>query len=98
MRKQFLVALVGVIACAGTLGVSAQSTPKSITIIGCLQRAAGALVLKDVRAGETYRLDTDSQLDWHVGHSLEITGTITDANSNPMRVKAQAVAYISPSC
>jgi hypothetical protein len=77
-----------------------------ITVIGCITRGSGAgadLVITDFRGGPspTFRLDPkDSRLEWHVGHTLEVVGTIAGAatGSTPPRLNVQSVNYLSQSC
>ena len=92
----------------------------SLFVIGCISRetegstaanrgaATGArFIITDTRgpAASVYRLDGDqSQLNVHVGHTLEIAGSVT-AGSGAGRgsadapvVKVQSLTYISTSC
>jgi hypothetical protein len=82
------------------IAVSAQTTPKTIHIIGCVQKNGAAYVLKDTRApDDLYRLDANAeQLDFHTGHFVEVVGSITDAATNPPRVKVASFIYLSPKC
>jgi hypothetical protein len=93
--------IVGIVASA--VAISAQGTPKpgEIIVIGCLQRAGqNALTLKDFRSGVSYRIEGDANsLDWHVGHQLEIHGTLASgATADAPRIRAGQVMYIAPKC
>jgi hypothetical protein len=83
------------------IAVSAQTTPKTIHILGCVQKNGAAYVLKDLRApDDLYRLDAANadDLDFHTGHYVEVVGTITDAATNPPRVKVASFIYLSRTC
>ena len=96
------------------------SAPRHV-VIGCVSRggmaqgrsgAAGTptFVITDGRSKppSTYRLDGDAdQLRLHVGHTLEIAGTITPAagargasngSAAPPTLKVQSITYISTTC
>ena len=100
MKRRFSVSAVGVIVSAMVIAVSAQTTSKTIHVIGCVQKNGGAYILKDTRApDDTYRLDgTAEDLEFHVGHLVEVVGSITDAATNPQRFKVASVIYVSPTC
>jgi hypothetical protein len=96
MRKQLVVLLIAV--ATSVAGLSAQgstSKPDSIIIIGCLQGSAKAYTLKDNRSGRSYQIEGDPEsLGWHVGHELEIHGSL----SAGLRVKAEQVVFIATKC
>jgi hypothetical protein len=98
-----------------------SESAKRFVVIGCISRetqgstaangsgAAGArFIITDTRApaASVYRLDGDqSQLGIHVGHTLEIAGSITAAGSGAGRgsasapvLKVESSTYISKSC
>jgi hypothetical protein len=124
---------IGVIACAATVGLVAQtataqrSEPSSgsarrFVVIGCISSetqssgsttpsrggAAGTrFIITDTRApvASVYRLDGDQgQLDIHVGHTLEIAGSISAGssagrgNANAPVLKVESLTYISKTC
>jgi hypothetical protein len=67
--------------------------------------AAGArFIITDTRGGRgheaAYRLDGDQKLlEIHVGHTLEIAGTISSAGATALPVlKVDSLTYISTSC
>src|ERR1700687_3386546 len=113
------VGLVERTATAQRSAPSSGSARRSV-VIGCISRetegstaanrgaATGArFIITDTRgpAASVYRLDGDqSQLNVHVGHTLEIAGSVT-AGSGAGRgsadapvVKVQSLTYISTSC
>jgi hypothetical protein len=96
MRKQLGVLLVAV--ATSVAGLSAQGStnkPNSIIIIGCLQGGGKAFTLKDNRSGRSYQIDGDAEsLAWHVGHELEIHGSLGEG----ARVKAEQVVYVATKC
>ena len=97
-----------------------SESAKRFVVIGCISRdtqgstasgrggATGArFFITDTRApaGAVYRLDGDqSQLDTHVGHTLEIAGSITAGsgagrgNASAPVLKVESLTYISSSC
>jgi hypothetical protein len=132
MRENAWSYAIGVIACAATVGLVAQTaTPqrsasensRHFVVIGCVSReaqgagaanpgpAAGArFIITDTRGGgraSVYRLDGEqTQLELHVGHTLEIAGPISPARSSAGRgpntdtpvLKVESLTYISTSC
>ena len=83
-----------------------------VVVIGCLRasgqgRAGGAnaaLTIVDFRGGPspTFQVDgSDTRLNWHVGHTVEIAGTIAPGGRGgamAQRLNVQSVNYISTSC
>jgi hypothetical protein len=100
MNRRFRASVVGAIVSATIIAVSAQTTPKTIHLIGCVQKNGGAYILKDTRApDDSYRLDgTAEDLEFHAGHFVEVVGSITDAATNPVRFKVASVIYLSQTC
>ena len=92
----------------------AATGAQRIVVIGCLRasgqgRAGGGataeLTLTDFRGGPspTFRVDgSDTRLNWHVGHTVEIAGTIAAGGGRGgamgQRLNVQSVNYISTSC
>lgn len=72
--------------------------------IGCLTRegatAARRYVVTDKRNGGVYRLDGDrTLLERHVGHTVEVSGTLTPiAGSNRFTMKMLSFVWIASSC
>ena len=98
-----------------------SESAKRFVVIGCISReaqgsnaanaggAAGArFTITDTRApaASVYRLEGDqNQLGIHVGHTLEIAGSVTAAGSGAGRgnasaptLKVESLTYISKSC
>jgi len=100
MNRRFRVSAVGAIVSSMVIAVSAQTTPKTIHIIGCVQKNGAAYVLKDTRApDDVYRLDaTADDLDFHTGHFVEVVGSLTDVATNPPRLKVASFIYLSRTC
>jgi hypothetical protein len=105
MTKRFSLLLAGAFMSAAVLTLSAQTTSgKSIKVIGCLQRTGNTFVLKDMRADDNFRLDPipngrpEDELDFHAGHLIEVTGTLVDTASNPPRLRASQIVYLSRTC
>ena len=106
-----------VMAFGHPLTVTAQqgaATGARVVVIGCLRasgqgRAGGganaALTIVDFRGGPspTFQVDgSDTRLNWHVGHTIEIAGTIAPGGARggamAQRLNVQSVNYISTSC
>jgi hypothetical protein len=100
MNKRIFSSTVGALVCAAVITLSAQTTSKTIRIIGCVQRAStSAYILKDIRADDSYRLDGNADdLDFHAGHFVEVIGSLTDTTTNPPRLKISSVIYLSRTC
>ncbi len=96
---------------AGGTPVAAAAQMRYVAI-GCVSRAGNGFVITDTR-GEpptAYRVEGDrEQLEFHVGHTLEITGTIervpqtapgkpAAANAPAYTMKAEKVTYVSATC
>jgi hypothetical protein len=115
-------ATVGLVAQTATPQRSASENTRHFVVIGCISREApgpatanpGAatgtrFIITDTRGGRAsvYRLDGEqSQLELHVGHTLEIAGPISSARSSAGRgpnadaqvLKVESLTYISKSC
>ena len=97
---------IGTIACTASLWAQTSTPTRHFVAIGCVSRemsgSPGArFILTDTRGGRghesAYRLDGDQkQLEIHVGHTLEIAGSIS-AGSPPV-LKVDSLKYISTSC
>ncbi len=91
---------------------AAAAAQQRYVAIGCLSRAGNGFVLTDARgeAPTVYRVEGDrEQLEFHVGHTLEIAGPIeripqaapgkpAAANAPGYTMKAEKVTYVSPRC
>jgi hypothetical protein len=113
------VGLVARTATSQSSAQSSGSTRRFV-VIGCISRETqgsttpnrgGAngtrFIITDTRgsAPTVYRLEGDqSQLDLHVGHTMEIAGSIAAGsnagrgNANAPVVKVQSLTYISKTC
>jgi hypothetical protein len=156
MKLRVLSALFASIACTAVVlaqDTSSQSTPKTITVTGCVQRAQASptgttgttsstasstepkFILTNASAGSgsssatsttgtagttsrsgmanEYRLDaTDAKLSPHVGHKVEITGTLDSSSpstsqpptatasgsSNAPKLKVDDVKMVAATC
>ena len=99
-------------ACAAAIltasVLSAQAPAPSANravAIGCLsqQQVNGQTryVLTDSRGNPptSFILDGDpAAINWHVGHSLEVVGTLSAAGNNTYNMKVTSVIYIANSC
>jgi hypothetical protein len=112
MVPRWAWAFVGAAAAtaATTIGLGAQATPASTTVkatvIGCISRQAGAAggrpryAITDTRGDSptVYTLEGDrDQLDFHVGHTVEVSGAVSGADKSPT-LKVAALVYVSTSC
>jgi hypothetical protein len=90
-----------------------DTTNAAQSIEGCLQNAGGSFVLTDT-AGNKYQLQGDTpRLSVHVGHQVQITGTVTktsassstespaggtNASSQQATIQVQDVKHIAETC
>jgi hypothetical protein len=95
-------------------GSGQAPTGRSFTAIGCVSREPAAArgqggqpaftySITDSRSNPPakYRLDVDpEQVRWHVGHTLEIAGSVTPASgaAGTPTLKVQTLTYISTTC
>ena len=101
-RDAWLIIFVVIVTLTGasTPGRARAQQPASFVVIGCLEQSQGAFVIKDFRNGTAYRLVASVEtLDWHVGHQLEVHGTLEPGSSdNGATLKVDKVIYISTRC
>ena len=101
----------GATGTAGAPGAAAKDDTKFVlTKAAAAEPAGGAAAAPPTTAiASEYKLDgSDAQLTPHVGHKVEITGTVDEAKSpteapaasaaNAPKLKVVAVKMISPSC
>jgi hypothetical protein len=111
-----LIAVVGI--ASQVAGQAPQSPPAGSTaaarfvVIGCVSRSgtSGPFVLTDTRGDQpvAYRLEGEaSKLDLHVGHTVEVAGTLsaaaaagrgTKADTPAAVLKIQSLTWIAKSC
>jgi hypothetical protein len=113
-------ATVGLVGQTAIAQAPSSGSARRSVVIGCISRdtegstaanrgaATGArFIITDTRgaAASVYRLDGDqSQLAIHVGHTLEIAGSISAGsgtgrgNANAPVLKVESLTYISTSC
>jgi hypothetical protein len=98
MWKRFWTVGIGVIVAV--VAASAQgSSPSDAVLIGCLEGAQSGFALRDYRSGTRYRIDgTADMLGWHVGHEVEVRGTLQSGSGEMPTLKVASVVYISPTC
>jgi len=105
-RYSFMLAGALMTATAMTLSAQTQTAAKPIKVIGCLQRTGNnVFVLKDMRADEqSFRLEQaantkpEDDLDFHAGHFVEVSGTLTDNTANPPRLRVAQIVYLARTC
>ena len=84
----------------GTSGIAAPGTPAS----GTWAAATGTLIVSPPRGKSSYRLDgSEAELKSHVGHRVEITGTMEPrkagaANSETERLQVASVRLVASEC
>ena len=98
MNLKIVTGLIALFMFAGAAGVAmAQDTTKTThkntrTLTGCLQKGEDAneynFTAKD---GGTWEIKSDSvQLGEHVGHTVKITGVVSNATMHGMKEDAKA--------
>jgi hypothetical protein len=99
MWKQFWKVGIGVIVAVVAASAQGNSPRGDVVLIGCLEGAQSGFALRDIRSGTRYRLDgTADMLGWHVGHELEVRGTLQAGSGQMATLKVDSVVYISPTC
>jgi hypothetical protein len=100
MKVKIVMAFLALFMFAGAAGLAtAQDTTKTThkktrTLTGCLQKGEDAneynFTAKD---GGTWEIKSDSvKLDEHVGHTVKITGVVSDATLHGAKEDAKAEA------
>ena len=100
MRQQFCVFLIGMaVSTASLMAQGSANKPAAIVIIGCLQGGPqNVFTLKDNRSERSYRIDAKAEdIAWHVGHELEIHGSLEVRQEGPT-VKADQIVYVANRC
>jgi hypothetical protein len=101
MRKQLCVLLIGMAASAASLMAQGSTArpANQVVVIGCLQGGAqNGFTLTDDRSSKAYRIDADAEaIGWHVGHELEIHGSLEVRADGP-RVKAEQIVFVATHC
>jgi hypothetical protein len=98
MKVKIAMAFLALFVFAGTAGLAAAQTKtthkKVRTLSGCLQTGDSANEYKLTTAkGATWELKSDSvKLGDHVGHSVTITGVVSNAKMHGMKEDAKAEA------
>ena len=104
--------VAGVVGCFGALSAQERAGNSKIVVIGCITQTSGAanapMAITDLRGGPAaaFQLDpTDAKLTFHVGHTVELSGTLVagtgggaTASAGPARLKVDSVQYVSASC
>jgi hypothetical protein len=103
VRRPTIAALACAIA-AGAFVHAQTAPPRPVVVVGCVSRqdAKAPFVITDARRTPpaVYRLDGDpKQLALHVGHTLEVAGSITPGpDKAPPVLKVSALIWISKTC
>jgi hypothetical protein len=98
MKIKIVMAFLALFMFAGTAGLATAQTKtthkKTRTLSGCLQTGDSANEYKLTTAkGGTWELHSDSlKLGDHVGHSVTITGVVSNAKMHGMKEDAKAEA------
>ena len=99
MKLKIAMAFLSLFMIAGTTGLAAQNKTKTThkkvrTVSGCLQTGDSANEYKLTTAkGSTWEITSDSvKLGEHVGHTVTITGVVSNATMHGMKedVKGEA--------
>jgi ABC-type sugar transport system substrate-binding protein len=98
MKIKIVMAFLALFVFAGTAGLATAQTKtthkKTRTLSGCLQTGDSANEYKLTTAkGGTWELHSDSlKLGDHVGHTVTITGVVSNAKMHGMKEDAKAEA------
>jgi hypothetical protein len=100
MKVKITMAFLALFVFGGTFGLAtAQDTTKTThkktrTLTGCLQKGDDANEYKLTAAkGSTWEIKSDSlKLGDHVGHTVKITGVVSNAAMHGMKEDAKAEA------
>jgi hypothetical protein len=100
MKVKVAITILALLLFAGTAGrAMAQDTPstthnKTRTLTGCLQKGDDASEYRLTTAkGSTWELKSNGhKLGTHVGHTVTITGTVSNAEMHGMKEDAKAEA------
>jgi hypothetical protein len=98
MKIKIVMAFLALFVFAGTVGLATAQTKtthkKTRTLSGCLQTGDSANEYRLTTAkGGTWELHSDSlKLGDHVGHSVTITGVVSNAKMHGMKEDAKAEA------
>ena len=94
-----------VVGCFGTASAQERAGNAKIVVLGCITQASGGanapMSIMDLRGGPapTFQLDpTDAKLPFHVGHTVELSGTLVPGSGGAMRLKVDSVNYVAMSC
>jgi hypothetical protein len=98
MNLKIVTAVVALFMFAGMAGLAtAQDTTKTThkktrTLTGCLQKGDDANEYNfTAKGGGTWEIKSDSvKLDDHVGHTVKITGVVSNATAHGMKEDAKA--------
>ena len=93
MKRKIVMGLIGLFIFAGAAGLAtAQDTTKTThkktrTLTGCLQKSEGAHEYNlTTKSGGTWEIKSDNvKLDEHVGHTVKITGVVSNATAHGMK-------------
>jgi ABC-type sugar transport system substrate-binding protein len=98
MKIKIVMAFLALFVFAGTVGLATAQTKtthkKTRTLSGCLQTGDSANEYRLTTAkGGTWELHSDSlKLGDHVGHTVTITGVVSNAKMHGMKEDAKAEA------
>ena len=97
MNLKIVTGIIALFMCAGAVGLAtADDTTKTThkktrTLTGCLQKGEDANEYKlTAKNGGTWELKSDSvNLGEHVGHTVKITGVVSNAKAHGMKEDAK---------
>jgi hypothetical protein len=98
MNLKIVTGVIALFVFAGAAGLAtAQDTTKTThkktrTLTGCLQKGEDANEYNfTAKGGGTWEIKSDSvKLDEHVGHTVKITGVVSNATAHGMKEDAKA--------
>jgi hypothetical protein len=77
-----------------------QPSNDSLTIVGCLTKGTmeGQFTIADSKTGQKIDFIAAQPMDAYVGHTVQVTGAMTDSGSGSKSFTPQTVKTVSDSC
>ncbi len=97
LTSTILALLIG---ASPTVGPISQAAPKTddVTVAGCLQKGTSTEAFTLMTDTRSYVVTGYSDLGKHVGHQVEITGTLGIDSKGDSKLEVRALRLITSSC